>query len=549
MVSGSGDGSTLVDSAEVDSTRLGPTVDSYFRAFSPSPNWDELPSWPPDVFAIANLVLDHTEAYRFAVSPHGGRRWPPTTDWNQRVQAAGQEWRLVARPGRSDLTPPHVREQWQILDRHRETSLSDLRYGREEELCSAFLTLHAMADEACRCLGTQSDESFESHAWRLMAEHGSLSRISPDRIRIVPKTNFPGKGITIRSFSRYLALSYESVDLRWRRFESTLAPLETVTDRQVFNAVLLPWPFHVEAGAFRPVDGPLQNMDPEVYGFFEFAPVAPLDLSHVARLLEKAVEETERVDALILPEAALEPHELHPLEELLAEHGVRYLFTGVREMAEIGSLGRNYLHLGVLRGQGWECFEQTKHNRWCLDGNQIRQYQLTRALEPSKLWWEAIDLSERTVEIIDVGGSATMVPLICEDLARLDEVSDLLRRLGPTIIIAVLLDGPQLSGRWSGRYASVLADDPGSAVLTLTSYGMAARSRPPGKPPSRIVGMWNDPHTGHHELELARGSTGILLTVSEGTSHGWTADGRDHHTPQLVLSEVRQLRVPRVTTG
>ncbi len=538
-----GDATTVANSAEAIGSTFGPTIDSYFKAFSPAPSWEELPAWPPDVFALANLVLDHTEAYRFAVSPHGGRGWPPTTDWNQLVQTAGEEWRLVAQPGRNDLTPPRVREQWEILNRHRDTLLSDVRYGRDEELCTAFLTLHAMADEACRSLGTESRGSFEREAWRLMAENGSLSRISPARSRIVPKTNLPGKGITIRSFSRYLALSYESVDLRWRRFESTLAPLEAIDDRHFFNAILLPWPFNIEGRAFRPVEGPLHNMDADAYGFFEFAPDAPLDLSLVGRLVERALEEVERVDALIVPEAAVVPKDLRPLEAVLAEHDVRYLFAGVREMAGEGGLGRNYLHVGVCTEGGWQCYEQMKHNRWCLDGSQIRQYHLTRSLEPSKLWWEAIDLPERTVEIIDVGGTATAVPLICEDLARLDEVSDLLRRLGPTIIIAVLLDGPQLAGRWPGRYASVFADDPGSAVLTLTSYGMAARSRPQGKPRSRIVAMWNDPRTGLHELELARGASGILLTASEGTTRAWTADGRHHHTPQLVLSEVRQLRV------
>ena len=72
--------------------------------------------------------------------------------------------------------------------------------------------------------------------------------------------------------------------------------------------------------------------------------------------------------------------------------------------------------------------------------------------------------------------------LVCEDLAQIDDVADVLRSVGPMVLIIPLLDGPQLSSRWAARYASVLADDPGSTVLTLTSYGMARRSRPPGKP-------------------------------------------------------------------
>lgn len=523
-----------------------PTVASYFDAFSPAPGWDELPTWPPDVFALSNLVLDHTEAYRFAVSPHGGGTWPPSGDWNQRVQAAARSWREASRPGRVDLTPPYVREQWDTLTRNRTVPLREIRSGEHQALCSALLTLHALADETCRTLGRDTGPSFERRAWSLMEKTGSLSRISPARVRIVPKTHFPGKGITIRSFSRYLALSYEAVGLRWRRLESTLAPVDMAADGHHFNAVLLPWPFKIQSRAFRPLEGPLQNMDPAAYGFFEFVPETPLDLSYVVGLLERAVDQVQRVDALILPEAAVEPPEIDGLEAVLTGYGVRYLFAGVRESPSNGALGRNYLHLGVRSGERWRCYEQTKHNRWCLDGHQIRQYHLTRALQPTKLWWEAIDLPERTVEVLDVGGGATAVPLICEDLARLDEVSDLLRRLGPTIIIAVLLDGPQLAGRWSSRYASVLADDPGSAVLTLTSLGMTARSRPPGKPASRVVAMWSDPHTGLHEIELARGAGGILLTASEGVTTGWTADGRHHHTPQLVLSRVRQLRVPGV---
>ena len=61
-----------------------------------------------------------------------------------------------------------------------------------------------------------------------------------------------------------------------------------------------------------------------------------------------------------------------------------------------------------------------------------------------------------------------------ENLARLDEVAELLRDVGPSVVVTILLDGPQLASRWTARYASVLADDPGTAVLTLTASGLLA---------------------------------------------------------------------------
>jgi len=49
--------------------------------------------------------------------------------------------------------------------------------------------------------------------------------------------------------------------------------------------------------------------------------------------------------------------------------------------------------------------------------------------------------------------------LICEDLARLDPVNDLVRAVGPNLVMSLLMDGPQLTTRWPARYATVLADD------------------------------------------------------------------------------------------
>ncbi|RPI20593.1 MAG: hypothetical protein EHM57_07760, partial [Actinobacteria bacterium] len=524
----------------------GPTIASYFRSFAADTSWDELCRWPPDVFALANVVLDQTEAYRFAVAPPAGRRWPPWSGWNEHVAAAANEWRETARVPEQE-PPACVHRHWDVVVRHLDTPLRSIRLGRAMDVADALLTLHAMADEACRGLTSAwppgCDTPFERRAWTLLEERGSFSRIDPARIRITPKTHFAPRGITIRSFSRYLALNYEAVEVNWRRIEPARWQ---ATDHSEFNIVLLPWPLEVRASAFHPVSGPLENMDHDSFGFFEFDPRRPIDLHLIERLLIEARRRVGRVHAVILPEDAAAVDEVAAIEELLAKHGVLFLVTGARERSAGECMGRNFVHLGARTRDGWEHYRQAKHHRWCLDEAQIRQYHLSGVLAPSRTWWEAIDLPVRTVQIMDIGGGATIAPLVCEDLARLDEVADVLRRAGPSLVITLLLDGPQLPQRWASRYATVLADDPGSAVLTLTSFGMASRSRPAGARRSRAVALWSEPGAGLRQLELGPGASGIAITVAVQSKTVWTADGRRHerNTPAVTLRNVQQLRTP-----
>ena len=178
----------------------------------------------------------------------------------------------------------------------------------------------------------------------------------------------------------------------------------------------------------------------------------------------------------------MEHSEIGALEDLLARHEVTALITGVREHpAQPGRFPCNWVHIGVSVGGQWTHIRQSKHHRWSLDDVQIRQYHLANALQPHIRWWEAMEVPRRSVQFVELAGAVTMTSLICEDLAQADEVASVIRSVGPTIVVAPLLDGPQLSSRWGARYAGVLADDPGSAVVTLTSFGMTQRSRPPGR--------------------------------------------------------------------
>jgi hypothetical protein len=101
-----------------------------------------------------------------------------------------------------------------------------------------------------------------------------------------------------------------------------------------------------------------------------------------------------------------------------------------------------------------------------------------------------------------------------------------------------------LSARWPGRYASVLADDPGSSILTVTSLGMALRSVPPGMKPRPTIALWKDPAEGAREIDLEPDADAVVLTLAAEFVEEFTADGRSDHgaAVRLVLTGVEQIR-------
>jgi hypothetical protein len=294
------------------------------------------------------------------------------------------------------------------------------------------------------------------------------------------------------------------------------------------NVVMFPWPLRVRATDFRPMDYGLRDMDRSEFGFFEYEPREALDLDLIDRVLSAAADEAGQVDIVGFPEGMLVPSDIEPLEALLAEHGVWFVIAGVREAATgSGQLGSNWVHIGVRQESVWRHARQDKHHRWSLDQHQITQYHLASSLNPGIRWWEGVEVPRRSLQVIEQG-VVTVLPLVCEDLARMEPVTDLIRAIAPSLVIALLLDGPQLASRWTSRYASVLADDPGSAVCTLTSYGMVRRCRPPGCPPSRVIALWKDPVRGLCEIELEDGAEAVLITTNVTSGGGYTADGRQH---------------------
>ncbi len=520
------------------------TLAGSWQATAAVPIADGLLEWPPDVFAFTEVILERTQLYRLLFPPPRSVEWPPRRlgRWSEAVEEAGRQWSAWAEDPRGSA-PDLVAEEWSVLRDRSDTPLDDVAEGRDWRLCEAILTLHAVADEACAGLGVALDSAggpgciFRARGRELLARSGSLARLPGGFLRVLPKARTTPNGTSIRSLSRYACLQRGVVDVRWYKVPARHAGTDPRTDHA--NLLLLPWPLRVRESDFRAAEGSVQDFAGETFGLFEFVPSERLDLDLVDRLLVAARDEVESVESVCLPESAVDEADIDDLEAVLASHGVIHLTAGVRQSsAEPGRLPRNWVHTGInpvlvkgsplptSAGDRWLHIRQHKFHRWALDEGQIYQYRLGSALHPHVRWWEGIEVPRQELQFLELGEEITLASLVCEDLAQIDDVAEILRSVGPTIVLALLLDGPQLGSRWAARYASVLADDPGSAVLTLTSFGMAQRSRPPGRDASPVVALWKDPSRGTREIALEGGAQAVLVTTCGGRGGRRTIDGR-----------------------
>jgi hypothetical protein len=325
-----------------------PTPASIWHALAGSPITDEFLDWPADLFALTHVILERSEAYRFVLSPPQGKKWPPNrfSEWPDMVEEAARQWSIWIENGKTAF-PSLLANEWGVFRDRAGMPLDDLAEGRDWQMCEALLTLHAIADEACAGLGVSVDRSdggecvVRAHGRELLARTGSLARFPAHCLRVLPKIRTQPDGTSLRSLSRYVCVLDPGVDVRWHKIP--VRRNGTGPEARHANLLLLPWPLRVRESDFHPLDGSVQRQSKDPFGFFEFVPSEKLDLDLVERLILSARDEVDSVDAVMLPECAVEDTEVPALEALLARHGVAMLQTGVRQRSlQPGQLSSNW---------------------------------------------------------------------------------------------------------------------------------------------------------------------------------------------------------------
>lgn len=561
---------------------------------------DDPPRWPPDLFALVAFLFQQSGAYSRVIDDDWpGPTWPVHDDWKKAVVEAADEWRNAIRkekaselawtpPGQTSV-PQLVKTLWASVTpelARSPTTLCDPQSDRA--LCDALVTLLAIADEAAH--GAGIDRSREAAfgigdvreieaVFDMKATSASVnplgstlcSRLVQPGFRVLPKMHTPQTGLTLRSLSNNLAFFVpREVTPRWGscgwKEEKDASGHH---DRSSLSLLLVPWPLEIHPKFFKALP---KGKRPDVHEFAYCAPAwTETRAARLAAIISTANEIVDRVDGLIFPEASLtEEGWTAVLRQIEKPSGPRFAIAGVADQIA-DRRPTNTARFGFVLDESfvtpkvtdkvfspntvvvqratqlrqYKQHVQHKHHRWCLDAGQITQYHLGASLDINQRWWEGIEIPRREVAFFRMWKWLTLSMLICEDLARQDPVSSLVRAVGPNLVVSLLMDGPQIAGRWPGRYATVLADDPGSSVLTISSLGMVRRSRPVGMNDecNRIVAMWKDRSGTCTSINLGPAADAILVTIGRRSDEEFTADGRSdrHRTATLVLTGVHDV--------
>ena len=556
----------------------------------PRAGWTLPPYFPVDVFAAAAHLLQRSGAYAFIVAPF----IPPNGDfvYDGPTRASAQsdidDWRKIGKAWADDPDRWHdVIPFWKKLIAGRRARLAMTPPGTvAPEWWTSAHALLVIADEASEDFGykPETDTSLDTEEeknnirWanglasylldmslrpepiidderpddeRHISVHVALDSLAIDAerhvARVLPKGRTTEIGCTMRTFSHNLALipPHGEANAYWHKGYIGSEALE----RRDLNLLLVPFPYVLPDNSFRGRESEsvpggtrwgrftidqnwLAEGDPASFTAF------------VDALIETAETDGVSVNAVILPEYALD----WPIYDALVRHlrdrrhEIEFVVSGISQdcMGRDGNqVAFTVMNVDSMDGKRYAVtHSRRKHHRWCVERTQIEGYALQGDLDVDVCWWEYLAIEQRVLHIDVFRQRSAFTAVICEDLARVDPRLAMLRTLGPNLIFALLMDGAQIPSRWPGVYATGLADDPGSSVLTLTSLALVARSNAvrsaKGETTSRSIGLWKNRPVKESDsnleiLKLPERAHALVLRLASTEATETTMDGRPNN--------------------
>ena len=528
-------------------------------------DWNACPVIAPDLFAATSHLLEVSGAFSYynaSDSPLDGDIPVHLFISPEQVKKAviiGDNW---AQMDVDQIAPQEVIEKWNKLVSYWNWPINARAYQATRCVPSWWddaYFLFIIADEASKHVGfpvaipdgDRLNRTLSNYIEFKDAEvvrqnlHGSERRLlsnnfpsmcrfaDPDVVCIQPKSLVSNVGGGTRVFSHHLA------NLRPRGLVRTQWASTTYSakadDTNGLNLLLVPLPYDLSKDNFFPVPpkGKRKRADAmRKWRTFKLKQnwLRTFDpATHILKLIEAAKEEGQDIHGVVLPELALDAGSYQSLSDKLAdETGVEFLISGC--LHDCNNNEGNYVWCSrynrnpdIIKGAE-TVFIQSKHHRWKLEENQIKRYKISSKLAPKFDWWEHVNVGGRELNFASFRANSIFATIICEDLARSEPCHEILRSVGPNLLFALLMDGPQIEERWSSRYSSYLSEDPGIGVLTLTSKGLIRLSNPDEL--ECCVAHFRDASGKNTPITCPRGSDAVVMRLEACPNEVEAIDGR-----------------------
>lgn len=545
--------------------------------------WDLCPLLPWDVFAAAATLMRRSGIYSEVVPCSHSSPCQICTTGVLAVSAQdragwislGERWDALNDVDALGDLQEIWDDVWRARDQpiYRQISYADVSSLDVPTWWRAALSLMIVSDIASNHHGWQNpnrawfEDFLVAHFFNLREDSGTRGRLfnppsmavmaDPDAVCVQPKSKTPGVGLGLRTLSHNLCL----LPPRGEVSTSWLFPLKPyrLLDESAgpLNILFVPMPFEIQDNCWSSEDGWF-DLEQRWLKYTNGSLKTEQIVDFVKAALQQALVQLQygmEIHGLVFPEYALNMEVFGALVEQVRSDGklwqsipaddrkigtsyrfpfrsIEFLVAGSSDYQ--GKSGNFVLQALLLKKEGSDEPEflvtgRSKHHRWMLNRSQLETYALSQVLPLGGHSYlaERIKVRPREIQTFVFRQGSCFTAMICEDLARSDPCLDVLRDLGPNIVFVLLMDGPQTPSRWSARYAQALSDDPGCAVLNLTSLALIERTNGTGLfPRSRSVGLFRGSSGRTHEINCPDGCHAVVISLrGEGVDER-SLDGR-----------------------
>jgi len=562
------------------------------------PDWSFAPRTPEDVFAAAGVLLETSGVLSFFGVPSGGphRDFPKLSlskVEQEKCVDVGEAWNASL-----DETPEFVQQLWAELRDYSHFPLNyqayrfrsdNQTYKNRNYWWSAAYKLFVVSDCACKNFGfsplIRKSETRDGEMWSVsiqaLASNSSRSTMfngksfvlpsslapqaDTDVVCVKPKALIPTVGSGTRVFSSNLALLPPRglVRTQW-----IVGPEDAgASSDDGLNILAIPFPyqfsddeFDVKELGMGPNEKPVRVFKLK-QSWLDDDPFAKF-LRDTGQMLAECSEKEKRiVHGVILPELALNKLRFAEFAEFVKSQNphLEFIVSGASENCESDPVEGNYVwvrrYIPQKSGQYTKSDDyievsQSKHHRWNLSGSQIKGYALdykgNNGLSEAS-HWENFAGRPRELNFVAYRRRSVFCSIVCEDLARSEPCHDIIRAVGPNLLFALLMDGPQIEQRWGAKYSSLFSDDHGCAVMTLSSLALVELSQKT-QPEDRInhsVLYFKSPEMSEAKsVKTKEKGSGILLRLTPDRDRAGgefrrreTIDGRLKDVVEWKLAE------------